>query len=139
MPTDCPPDALRRKPSGEVYILDNCIGCGNCSSFCPYGVIQMAAVDEKYMAEQKAIREGRAKPSTGSVGKIPGTLWNLLFGGRQSAAKADKKMAVKCDLCTNLPAKRGQHRAACVASCPTGAILRVSPKDYVDSVMAAED
>ena len=41
--TDCPPDAIRRAPNGEVYIRDNCIGCGNCEKNCPYGVIQMAA------------------------------------------------------------------------------------------------
>ena len=40
---DCPPDAIRRAQNGEVYIRDNCIGCGNCERNCPYGVIHMAA------------------------------------------------------------------------------------------------
>ena len=40
---DCPPDAIRRAPNGEVFIRDNCIGCGNCERNCPYGVIHMAA------------------------------------------------------------------------------------------------
>ncbi|MEO8011869.1 MAG: cyclic nucleotide-binding domain-containing protein, partial [Dokdonella sp.] len=31
---DCPPDALRRAPNGEVFIADNCIGCGNCERNC---------------------------------------------------------------------------------------------------------
>ena len=39
---DCPPDAIRRTPNGEVFIRDNCIGCGNCERNCPYGVIHMA-------------------------------------------------------------------------------------------------
>ncbi len=38
---DCPPDALTRMPNGEVLIRDSCIGCGNCVSNCPYGVIQL--------------------------------------------------------------------------------------------------
>jgi thioredoxin reductase/Fe-S-cluster-containing hydrogenase component 2/CRP-like cAMP-binding protein len=38
---DCPPDALTRTSSGEVVIRDSCIGCGNCVSNCPYGVIQL--------------------------------------------------------------------------------------------------
>ncbi len=38
---DCPPDALVRRPDGEVVIKDSCIGCGNCQRNCPYGVIQM--------------------------------------------------------------------------------------------------
>ncbi|MFT4570624.1 MAG: thioredoxin reductase/CRP-like cAMP-binding protein/Pyruvate [Hyphomicrobiaceae bacterium] len=127
--TDCPPDALRRHPNGEVYILDNCIGCGNCAANCPYGVIQMAKVDKR-------------KPRS--------ALWRLLFGDRRAvvdpaptqeegAPPADPKLAVKCDLCMKLPARRGGlARAACVASCPTGAILRVNPKAYIDKLLEKE-
>src|SRR6185295_17170173 len=39
---DCPPDAIHRAPSGEVFIDNKCIGCGNCESNCPYGVIKLA-------------------------------------------------------------------------------------------------
>jgi CRP-like cAMP-binding protein/Fe-S-cluster-containing dehydrogenase component len=124
---DCPPDALRRHPNGEVYILDNCIGCGNCSVNCPYGVIQMANVDTK-----KSRR---------------GVFWRLLFGEQRPTVAAPKdgaaagveKKAVKCDLCMKLPARRGgTARAACVASCPTGAILRVNPKNYIDQLLQDE-
>ena len=38
---DCPPDALVRRTDGEVVIRESCIGCGNCVSNCPYGVIQL--------------------------------------------------------------------------------------------------
>ena len=38
---DCPPSAIHRLPNGEVFIDDTCIGCGNCQSNCPYGVIRM--------------------------------------------------------------------------------------------------
>jgi Fe-S-cluster-containing hydrogenase component 2/CRP-like cAMP-binding protein len=44
---DCPPDALTRKPDGEIIIRDSCIGCGNCSTNCPYGVITMTHEKEK--------------------------------------------------------------------------------------------
>ena len=40
---DCPPDTVHRAPDGEVFVADNCIGCGNCQRNCPYGVIQMAS------------------------------------------------------------------------------------------------
>lgn len=115
--TDCPPDALRRHPNGEVFILDNCIGCGNCERNCPYHVIQMAP------------REPAPRRSL---------LTRLLFGwGADPRTVQDpndhhdgqKKAAVKCDLCKDLGA------AACEASCPTGAIVRVNPKTYVDRVM----
>jgi thioredoxin reductase/Fe-S-cluster-containing dehydrogenase component/pSer/pThr/pTyr-binding forkhead associated (FHA) protein len=118
---DCPPDALRRDRNGEVFIMDNCIGCGNCEVNCPYGVIQMAAVDDN--------------PG-------PGLLMRLLFGrvDRKASGGVDDpsviKLAVKCDLCRNLqPMRDGSARAACVASCPTGAIVRVNPRAYVDELI----
>ena len=122
--TDCPPDALRRHPNGEVFIMDNCIGCGNCERNCPYHVIQMAP------------REPRPRPNT---------LLRLLFGiGRDEGAAAHhgsgdvKKMAVKCDLCREredlkLPG------AACERSCPTGAIIRVDPSTYINRIMSTTD
>jgi len=107
---DCPPDAIRRAPNGEVFIADNCIGCGNCQRNCPYGVIHMS----------------KKMPSK------PGPLQWLLFGrgpgpGQDptGAARATgEKKAVKCDMCKDLPGG-----SACVRSCPTGAAIRISPED----------
>jgi thioredoxin reductase/Fe-S-cluster-containing dehydrogenase component len=120
--TDCPPDALNRDPNGEVWINDEtCIGCGNCEAYCPYGVIKMARVDND--------------PG-------PGLLMRILFPQRavkqtapETEGEAAMMKAVKCDLCRELPAKRsGAARAACVASCPTGAIVRIDPDEYVDEI-----
>ncbi len=120
--TDCPPDALNRDPNGEVWINDEtCIGCGNCETNCPYDVIKMAQVDND--------------PG-------PGLLMRLLLPSlavKQEAAATSGveavKKAVKCDLCRELPAKKsGAPRAACVASCPTGAIVRIDPSAYVDEI-----
>ena len=118
--TDCPPDAIRRAPNGEVYIRDNCIGCGNCERNCPYGVIQMAA----------------------AAGPKPGLLPWLLFGagpgpGEDTAARARKdagpKKAVKCDMCRDLPGG-----PACVRACPTGAAIRIGPEGFIDLVRQAD-
>ncbi len=115
---DCPPDAIKRSPGGEVFIQDNCIGCGNCEENCPYGVIHMAY-----------------KPP-----KKPG-IWSwLLFGAGPGPGQAygkeevpqgpdEQKMAVKCDMCLDLAGG-----PACVRACPTGAALRLSPEDFVDLV-----
>ena len=109
---DCPPDAIHRTPEGEVFIGDNCIGCGNCERNCPYGVIQMSGRKEKK----------------------PGLLSWLLFGSGTGPgdapyakdSKASEKKAVKCDMCKDI--KSGP---ACVRSCPTGAAIRISPEDLV--------
>ncbi|MDZ7644662.1 MAG: cyclic nucleotide-binding domain-containing protein [Woeseiaceae bacterium] len=108
---DCPPDAIRRAPNGEVYIEDSCIGCGNCEQNCPYDVIQMAAPRQ---------------PATGLVG------WLLTGRGSAPGRRAPRtddavKKAVKCDMCKDLAGG-----PACVRACPTGAAIRMSPADFVD-------
>ncbi len=91
--TDCPPDALKRDPNGEVWINDEtCIGGGNCEAYYPYDVIKMARVDHD--------------PG-------PGLLMRLLFPRRARKDPGDSlddvaavKKAVKCDLCRDLPKKK---------------------------------
>lgn len=108
---DCPPDAISRLPSGEVFIDDSCIGCGNCEQNCPYGVIHMT-------------KPGQRRPS----------LWKqLLFGSdaadeHTGAADAAKK-AVKCDMCKDL-----SGGPACVRACPTGAAIRISPEAFMRNI-----
>ncbi len=115
---DCPPDAIRRAPNGEVFITEACIGCGNCETNCPYDAIKLS-----YPAAPK-----------------PGLLSWLFFGrgsgpGEPSGAAAGKhspdaiKKAVKCDACL------GQEGGpACVRACPTGAAARLSPEQFVELV-----
>ena len=110
---DCPPDAIHRAPNGEVFIADNCIGCGNCERNCPYGVIHMAV-----------------KPP-----QKPGLLQWLLLGrgpgpgeapiDKKAKKAATGKKAVKCDMCKGL-----QGGPACVRSCPTGAAIRIAPEEF---------
>ncbi|MGI9341942.1 MAG: cyclic nucleotide-binding domain-containing protein, partial [Gammaproteobacteria bacterium] len=109
---DCPPDAIRRAPNGEVFIEDSCIGCGNCERNCPYGVIQMAGEKEKAPGLIAWLLTGH--------GPAPGQRRPL------DAASAAKK-AVKCDMCKDLTGG-----PACVRACPTGAALRMSPSEFVN-------
>jgi Fe-S-cluster-containing hydrogenase component 2 len=99
---DCPPDAIQRLSSGEVYInSDSCIGCGNCVENCPYEVIKMAEVSPQQH------------------------FWDKLFGNNPPEAIA--KTAVKCDMCKDF--KGGM---ACVNACPTGAAIRIHAEQMMD-------
>ena len=110
--TDClAGDAILRDPKGEVFIRDNCIGCGNCAKNCPYGNIMMKH-------EQKRVE-------LGALDRL------LIMVGMKSAPPHEEgpTKAVKCDLC-----RRDDHGPACVRSCPTGAAMRVSPEEYFKRV-----
>lgn len=72
---DCPPDAIHRAKNGEVFIDDSCIGCANCERNCPYGVIQMAAIQPQ------------------------SSFWERLFNKPPVNVA---KTAVKCDMCKDL-------------------------------------
>ena len=126
---DCPPDAIRRSPGGEVYITDACIGCGNCEKNCPYGVIQMAPLDGK-----RGIQSLWAWLFLG-LGREPGTVRTKAAakpdsgkgGGKVKDKPAEIKKAVKCDMCRDIASG-----PACVRACPTGAALRISPEKFLD-------
>ena len=117
---DCPPDAIKRSPGGEVYISDACIGCGNCEKNCPYGVIQMVPAEKK-----KGIESLWAWLLLG-IGQAPGTSAPVAYGKGDKKSSGMKK-AAKCDMCRDLPSG-----PACVRACPTGAALRISPEAFLD-------
>jgi Fe-S-cluster-containing hydrogenase component 2 len=117
---DCPPDAIKRSPGGEVYISDACIGCGNCEKNCPYGVIQMVPAEKK-----KGIESLWAWLLLG-IGQAPGTSAPVAYGKGEKKSSGMKK-AAKCDMCRDLPSG-----PACVRACPTGAALRISPEAFLD-------
>ena len=98
---DCPPDALTRLHNGEVIIKDSCIGCGNCVSNCPYGVIHIV---------HDHVRKGNPLLAWLGFGEI-----------EEGPAKA-----AKCDQCHSLPGG-----PACVRACPTGAAMRVDAEQLV--------
>lgn len=115
---DCPPNAIRRAESGEVYINESCIGCGNCVTNCPYDVIKLSY----------------ERPSR------PGLLSWLLFGSgtgpgevpesmATDAAREKGRKATKCDACVGR-----DGGPACVSSCPTGAAMRIGPERFVDLI-----
>ncbi len=121
---DCPPNAIKRGPDGEVFIDETCIGCGNCQRNCPYGVIRMDP-----------------KPP-----KKPSLLQWLLFGSGPGPGEApyswrkehgdpeQPKQAIKCDMCSGI-----EGGPACVRACPTGAAIRVAPDKFLSFAKMSED
>jgi len=118
---DCPPNAIRRSPTGEVYINESCIGCGNCQTNCPYDVIRM-------------VHDAPRKPGLLSwllfgAGPGPGEPTDHDLGTARGTPQQEKKRAVKCDACISVA-----NGPACVKACPTGAARRIGPSDYVNLI-----
>jgi CRP-like cAMP-binding protein/Fe-S-cluster-containing hydrogenase component 2/thioredoxin reductase len=123
---DCPPNAIHRGPTGEVYIDETCIGCGNCQRGCPYGVIRMDKLPPKkpWLLSWFLFGSG---PGPGE----PPAKW-----ARQAdPAYAEKpKKAIKCDMCA------GQEGGpACVRACPTGAAIRVFPEQFLSVALMGRE
>ena len=117
---DCPPDAIQRAPGGEVFIGDNCIGCGNCEQNCPYDVIQMAYPSTEGKGFWRALFFGDAVPKPKS---------RTATEGETGDTSAAIKKAVKCDMCKDLTGG-----PACVRACPTGAASRLAPEAFVQTI-----
>jgi Fe-S-cluster-containing dehydrogenase component/CRP-like cAMP-binding protein len=124
--TGCPTGAIGRFGNGQIDIdPKTCIGCGDCATQCPYNAITMIP----------------RKP------EVPKPLtWGQKFGGWLSLAPAtppqpvtatDNLLATKCNLCAGTPLNPpGARRQAfsCQENCPTGALVRVNPREYFSEV-----
>lgn len=124
--TGCPTGAIARFPNGEIDIEPKtCIGCGDCATQCPYNAISMIA-----------------RPGTNCNGS--GVFKSLLstFSVREKklpdpVTQTENLLAVKCNLCkdTSLNPKGAKRQAySCEENCPTGALVRVNPREYFDEV-----
>lgn len=115
----CPTGAISRDRGGEVFIRDDCIGCGNCARNCEYGNISMADATEEEQISIIDLALGRKLTQRAKKG--------------QPDPHADKEVrpelkAVKCDVCFE------RNFAACVYNCPTQAILRIDPRNYFEEL-----
>jgi Fe-S-cluster-containing hydrogenase component 2 len=115
----CSRAGIARKPSGEVYITESCIGCGICAERCPYDNISIVSLDEEKQSKGK--KYGKKLLPMAQVAPDPGPL------GYDPIDEVRKKIAVKCDLCV------GYNNQACIHACPTGAAIRVNPIAFFGS------
>jgi Fe-S-cluster-containing dehydrogenase component/CRP-like cAMP-binding protein len=120
--TGCPTGAIGRLPGGQIDIEPKtCIGCGDCATQCPYNAISM--VPRKPVAPPSQLFRSRLKQ------------WFSLATPTLPATVTDTEdlLAVKCNLCNNTPLNPpgAQHKVySCQENCPTGALVRVNPKEY---------
>lgn len=116
---DCPPNAIHRGPDGEVFIDDTCIGCGNCTRNCPYGVIRLDKPPPQKPGLFSWLLFG-AGPGPGEPSKD----WSYA-AAKKKGIELPKK-AIKCDMCSGI-----SGGPSCVRACPTGAAIRVSPEEFL--------
>jgi Fe-S-cluster-containing dehydrogenase component/CRP-like cAMP-binding protein len=124
--TGCPTGAIGRFENGQIDIdPKTCIGCGDCATQCPYNAITM--IPRKPPAP---------KPET-----WPQTLksWLTLAPSAppQPVTETDNLLATKCNLCqgTQLNPPGAKTQAfSCQENCPTGALVRVNPREYFTEV-----
>jgi Fe-S-cluster-containing hydrogenase component 2/CRP-like cAMP-binding protein len=134
----CSRAGIARKPSGEVYITESCIGCGICAERCPYDNISIVSLADEAEPEsaqswqrfsnlfRKGARKGYGKRPLpmAQAAVAPGPLQPLLNNPLETMRK---KIAIKCDLCA------GYGNQACVQACPTGAAIRINPVTFFGS------
>jgi Fe-S-cluster-containing dehydrogenase component len=127
--TGCPTGAIGRFAEGQIDINPKtCIGCGDCATQCPYNAITM--VPRKSAVPTPPKFSDRLKS------------WFSLAQPEEPQAVTDTEnlLAVKCNLCENTPlnppdAKRAAY--SCQENCPTGALVRVNPREYFNEAKNA--
>ena len=120
--TGCPTGAIARFAAGQIDIDPHtCIGCGDCATQCPYNAISMVP---------------RKSPAPTPLG-LGGILKNWLSlappVGPPAVTETEDLLAIKCNLCKNTtlnPDGAKKQAYSCEENCPTGALVRVNPREY---------
>ncbi len=120
--TGCPTGAIGRFAEGHIDIdPKTCIGCGDCATQCPYNAISMIP------------RKSAAPPPSGLSIVFKNWFSLALPTAPPAVTETEDLLAVKCNLCENTALNpKGAKTAAysCQENCPTGALVRVNPKEY---------
>ncbi|HEX8191222.1 MAG TPA: 4Fe-4S dicluster domain-containing protein, partial [Pyrinomonadaceae bacterium] len=124
--TGCPTGAIGRFANGQIDIdPKTCIGCGDCATQCPYNAITMIPS-----------RPEAAKPPT-LAGQLKGWLSLAPETPPQPVTATDNLLATKCNLCAGTPLNPPGAKSeafSCQENCPTGALVRVNPREYFAEV-----
>ena len=125
--TGCPTGAIARFPDGQIDInAKTCIGCGDCATQCPYNAISMIVRPDPKNPNGKSVLSTLVSPFALTETKLP-----------PPVTQTDNLLAIKCNLCNNTglnPPKAKTAAYSCEENCPTGALVRVNPREYFDEV-----
>jgi len=125
--TGCPTGAIARFPDGQIDInAATCIGCGDCATQCPYNAISMIARPDGKNGHKSGVFSRLLSPFSLTQPKLP-----------EPVTQTENLLAVKCNLCNNTPLNPASAKTAaysCEENCPTGALVRVNPREYFDEV-----
>lgn len=125
--TGCPTGAIGRFPGGQIDIEPKiCIGCGDCATQCPYNAITM--VPRKRTATSPKLGWLKSWIDLSPPALPP------------AVTETEDLLAVKCNLCNNTPLNPPGKKSpafSCQENCPTGALVRVNPREYFDGAKAA--
>jgi Fe-S-cluster-containing dehydrogenase component/CRP-like cAMP-binding protein len=120
--TGCPTGAIARFAEGQIDIdPKTCIGCADCATQCPYNAISMVP------------RKSSVPRPLGLLGTLKSWLSLAPPVEPRPVTETEDLLAVKCNLCENTPLNpKGAKKAAysCQENCPTGALVRVNPREY---------
>lgn len=124
--TGCPTGAIGRFENGQIDIdPKTCIGCGDCATQCPYNAITMIPR-----------KPDVPKPLTFAQ-KMRGWVTLSPATPPQPVTATENLLATKCNLCagTQLNPPGVETQAfSCQENCPTGALVRVNPREYFSEV-----
>jgi Fe-S-cluster-containing dehydrogenase component/CRP-like cAMP-binding protein len=121
--TGCPTGAISRFEGGQIDITPKtCIGCSDCATQCPYNAITMIPRKEPVAPQPKFWQK-----------------WISLAPPKEPppVTETESLVATKCNLCNNTPmnpAGTKQNKYSCQENCPTGALVRVNPREYFTEV-----
>ncbi|HVF47468.1 MAG TPA: cyclic nucleotide-binding domain-containing protein [Pyrinomonadaceae bacterium] len=125
--TGCPTGAIARFPDGEIDINPKtCIGCGDCATQCPYNAISMIVRPDPKNANGHGILSTLVAPFSLTEEKLP-----------PPVTQTENLLAIKCNLCNDTglnPPGAKTEAYSCEENCPTGALVRVNPREYFDEV-----
>ena len=131
--TGCPTGAIGRQSDGQIDInTATCIGCSDCATQCPYDAITMVP--------RKTIK---AEVTPLSFGQRLLNRFKLAPEPLPPAVETlDDLVAVKCNLCSDRaglnPKGNKTRKYSCEENCPTGALARVNPHQYLTELKARE-